>query len=73
MIYSGVSAQIKNWAVDPILWDELSPSALKDAVVGTYGNEIQDSFRRYEYALFIFLSSFPGYFLPFLLPYFIYL
>ena len=32
----GVSAQIKNWAVEPILWDDLSPSALKDAVVGTY-------------------------------------
>ena len=32
----GVLAQIKNWAVEPILWDDLSPSALKDAVVGTY-------------------------------------
>ena len=72
MISSGVSAQIKNWAVDPILWDELSPTALKDAVVGTYGNEIKNSFMRYEYALFIFLSSFLAYFLPFLLPCYIY-
>ena len=36
----GVASQIKNWAPDPILWDELNPSALDDAVVGKNGSAV---------------------------------
>ena len=30
----GVSAQIRCWALDPVLWDELSQEAMKEAVIG---------------------------------------
>lgn len=35
-LIEGVSSQIRIWATEPVLWDELSPEALREAVVGEY-------------------------------------
>jgi hypothetical protein len=32
----GVSAQLRGWTAEPVLWDELAPEALREAVVGVH-------------------------------------